>query len=205
MARTLRTLVVALSAALALAGTAQAQGGGYAVVGGSEAAAAQVRAALDASAFDWSVLPAQVTIEITRCGCAGAQPGTIVLDEETLTSSPFGPRYAWGIVQHELAHQLDFLLFARRERRILRRQLGGSAWCHEQAGVAHDANVCERFATAVAWAFWPSRENVQRPAWRAPRPLRARSFRRLATRLVAHAAARARAAQAVVVTAPTGR
>jgi hypothetical protein len=185
--------LAALAGALALAGTAQARGGDYVIVGGSEEAAAQVRAALDASAFDWDVV-GPVTIEITRCGCAGAQPGRIVLDEATLTSSPFGPRYAWGIVQHEFAHQLDFLVLGASERRELRRQLGGSAWCHEVPGRPHDENTCERFATAVAWAFWPSRENVQRPDWRTPRPLRAGAFRKLAAHLVSRAAARAQAA-----------
>jgi hypothetical protein len=188
MAHRIVTTLLVLAAAFALAGPAQARGGNYTIVGGSDEAQAQVRAALEASRFDWSLLP-EVTIEITRCGCAGAQPGTIILDENILTRTLFGIRYAWGIVQHEYAHQVDFLLLRPRDRKVLRRQLGGEVWCYEQFGLAHSDHGCERFATAVAWAFWPSAENIQRPNWQAKKPLRAKPFRKLVNRLAGRAAA----------------
>ena len=50
---------------------------------------------------------------------------SLLFCKDILVSSPFGPRYAWGIVQHEYAHQVDFLLFGRSERRAIRRVLGG--------------------------------------------------------------------------------
>lgn len=186
----LRTTLAALATALCLAGGAQAAGGNYVFVGGSDEAREQVRAALKASSFNWGVVSQQITIQISRCGCGGARPGTIVLDEDVLLSSPFGPRYAWGIVQHEYAHQVDFLLFGTRERRTLRQVLGGKDWCYERPGLAHDDHGCERFATMVAWSYWRSPDNAQRPDWAARPPIRPAAFRRLANRLVAQALAR---------------
>lgn len=166
---------------LALAGDALAVGGNYVFAGGSPAAQAQVRAALERSTFDYDVVPAQITIRITNCGCAGARRGEIVLDETQLTRSPFGPRYAWGIVQHEYAHQVDFFVLAQSDRNLFTSRFGGIAWCYETSGVAHDDNGCERFATLVAWAHWRSSENIQRPGWRpqgapALRRYRVRAF-----------------------------
>jgi hypothetical protein len=81
MARSFRTTLIALLASLALAGTAQAAGGNYVIEGGSPEAQETVRAALSASSFDFSRVPAEIKIKISRCGCAGARPGVIVLDE----------------------------------------------------------------------------------------------------------------------------
>jgi hypothetical protein len=182
MGRSSLTGLAAIAAVLALAGPAHARGGAYVFEGGSPAARAQVRAALQASTFDWGLVRGVVTIEIGRCGCAGSVPGRIVLDEDQLTSSPFGPRYSWGIVQHEYAHQIDFHQLDPGERAALRRQLGGRDWCYEQPGLGHDDHACERFATTVAWAFWRSPQNVQRPAWAGRKPT-ATDFRRLVNRL----------------------
>lgn len=190
MARILRTTIAGVAAALCLAGGAQAAGGNYVFVGGSDEARDVVREALEASRFDWDRVPGRVTIEISRCGCAGARPGVILLDEDVLVRSPFGTRYAWGIVQHEYAHQVDFLLLGARERRTLRRVLGGSDWCYERSGLAHDDHACERFATMVAWSYWPSRDNVERPGWAPRPPMRQVAFRKLVNRLAAQAAAR---------------
>lgn len=164
-ARRLLLVVATVVAALALPGTASATGGNYAFVGGSQEARAQVRAALEASSFVWDRVPFEVTIRITNCGCAGAKPGEIMLDEKTLVRSPFGARYAWGIVQDEYAHQVDYFLFHARERAMLLRSLGANAWCYEVGGLAHDDYGCERFAAMVAWAYWPSRDNIRRPVW----------------------------------------
>jgi hypothetical protein len=164
-ARRLLPILAAFATAFACAGPASASGGNYTIVGGSDEARAQVRAALAVSSFDWSRVPATVTIRITNCGCAGAKPGEIVLDEKTLAGSPFGARYAWGIVQDEYAHQVDYFLFGPRERATLMRRIGGKAWCYEVGGFAHDNYGCERFAAMVAWAYWPSRDNIRRPVW----------------------------------------
>lgn len=190
--RTLLFLTILLTG-LVPAGHALAAGGNYVFSGGSEAARAQVRMALDRSAFNWSRVPAQITIRITNCGCAGAKPGEIVLDEKLLTSSPFGRYHAWGIVQHEYAHQVDFFLLDARDRSALSRRLGGKAWCYEVKGVGHDDNGCERFATFVAWAFWKSGANSQAPHWAQRTSIRRPAFRKLVQRLLAAPAAPARA------------
>ena len=143
-----------LLAAFVLAGEAKAVGGHYAFVGGSDAARAAVHSALDASRFDWDLVEQEITIRITDCGCAGANPGEIILDEEVLTDLRFGPKYAWGIVQHEYAHQVDFFLLDARDRRRVRQWLGGSDWCYEDPDVDHDDHACERFASSLAWAYW---------------------------------------------------
>ncbi|HEX2045489.1 MAG TPA: hypothetical protein VHF23_07685 [Gaiellaceae bacterium] len=181
-ARRLLLPLALLVGVLVPAGDALARGGDYTIEGGSLEAQAQVHAALAASRFDWGVVPARITIRITRCGCAGSRPGEIVLDEDALVRSPFGPRYAWGVVQHEYAHQVDWLVLRPRERRALARRLGARAWCHDEPGLAHDDYGCERFATSLAWAYWRSPENVQRPTWE--RPFQPRPFRSLLARFV---------------------
>lgn len=88
-------LLVAL-AALIVPAKAQAGGGAYVFSGGSEAARAQVRAALEASSFDWSLVPATVTVRIANCGCAGSSPRLIVLHETLLAAAPYGRAYKLG-------------------------------------------------------------------------------------------------------------
>jgi hypothetical protein len=163
MAAKIVSVLVVVIVTLAFAGSALAKGGNYVIDGGSPEAQATVRSALEASRFDWSRVPVQVTIQITNCGCAGAQPGTIVLDESMLTSSAFGARYAWGIVQHEYAHQVDFFLLTTSDRRAIRKALGGADWCNEAADVAHDQHGCERFAEAFAWSYWPRQTTPSEP------------------------------------------
>jgi hypothetical protein len=161
-----RRILLALALATAFlvsAGEALARGGDYVIEGGSPEAQGQVRAALEASRFDWGVVRERITIRITRCGCAGARPGEIVLDEDVLTRSPFGPRYAWGIVQHEYAHQVDFFLLDPARRAFLNATLGGLDWCGAVTGLHHAAYGCERFASTLAWAYWPSPQNALRP------------------------------------------
>ena len=153
-------------------------GGHYAFVGGSDAARAAVRSALDASRFDWDLVEQEITIRITDCGCAGANPGEIILDEEVLTDPRFGPKYAWGIVQHEYAHQVDFFLLEARDRRRVRQWLGGSDWCYEDPDVDHDDHACERFASSLAWAYWPRpRRNIMGCTQPSRRRNSARCFR----------------------------
>ena len=107
---------ISLLAAFVLAGEAKAVGGDYAFVGGSDAARAAVRSALDASRFDWDLVE---------------------------------------------AHQVDFFLLDARDRRRVRQWLGGSDWCYEDLDVDHDDHACERFASSLAWAYWPRhRRNI---------------------------------------------
>jgi len=172
-------LLIAL-AALFVPAKAQAGGGAYVFSGGSEAARAQVRAALEASSFDWSLVPATVTVRIADCGCAGSRPGLIVLDEKLLASAPYGRAYTWAIVQHEYAHQVWDSALDDDARALLRARLGGTDLCYEQPGLPHDAHACERFADTLAWAYWPDPENPTR--W--SRAMGARRFRILMAELL---------------------
>lgn len=177
MFRALRTALVSGLAALALAGPAHAAGGDYVFDGGSANARKQVKAALDASSFDWSVVPVEITIHIERGAGPHSTVGEIWLDPRLLASG----RFAWGIVQHEYAHQVAYFSLGTTERRELTRALGGTAWCYEKRGVDHDDQTCERFASTLAYAFWPARANTERPEARmAPA-----AFRSLVSRLVA--------------------
>ena len=73
---------------------AQSSGSGYTFSGGTAAQRATVRAALAASGFDWSLVPARVTIHIVPRGDCAAARGEIWLDSRTLAAG----REAWGIV-----------------------------------------------------------------------------------------------------------
>jgi hypothetical protein len=148
--------------ALLVPAKADAAGGSYTFSGGSESARATVRNALEASAFDWSLVPEPVTIEIVDCGCAGARPGVIVLDERLLESWPYGRAYTWGVVQHEYAHQVWWLALDDAQRSFLQGKLGAPDLCYEQSVIPHDAHACERFASTFAWAYWPNAGNPMR-------------------------------------------
>lgn len=153
----LKRLLVTVVAALVLAPAAFAKGGVHVFDGGTRAEQAQVQAALDASAFDFSVVPGPVTIHIARGSASRSVPGQIWLDASLLD----GGRLAWGVVQHEYAHQVDFSVLDDGDRAALRSALGGDAWC---SGAVHARLTCERFADLVAWAYWSSADNVMRPS-----------------------------------------
>ena len=55
-----------------------------------------------------------------------AVPGKIFLDPGLLDSGEF----AWGVVQHEYAHLVDFALLNDATRARLDGALGGSVWCY---------------------------------------------------------------------------
>ncbi len=161
MARFLRRIALVAFAALVFAGAAQAAGGNYVFDGGSAPEQAQVRAALNASAFPWGVVPQQITIHIVRgIPRSEAVPGQIWLDADLLDAG----QYAWGVVQHEYAHEVDYFLLDPGRRAILSQQLGGAAWDYSVPGLAHSAYTCERFASTLAWTYWPSQGNVMKPA-----------------------------------------
>jgi len=152
----LRRLVIPLLLALALAPNALAGGGRYTFDGGTKAQQAQVRAALNASTFDWNAVPGPVVVHIGRGDGPHAVAGQIWLDASLLDSG----RFSWGVVQHEYAHQLDFAVLTDSMRTRLHAVLGGSSWW---GGADHGSLDCERFADALAWAYWQSPDNVMRP------------------------------------------
>jgi hypothetical protein len=152
-------LVGGLVAAMLLPSVGRATGGRYAFAGGTPRQRGEVVRALDASSFDWQLVPARITIHIGPGVSSRATPGEIWLDANLLDAGMF----AWGVVQHEYAHQVDFFLLTARARELLLRRLGGSAWCTPTA-VRRDQLGCERFASTLAWAYWPSPENCMRPA-----------------------------------------
>lgn len=155
----LRRLVILLALAFVLPASAQAAGGNYVFEGAAPSERSAVRAALNASSFDWNVVPKQVTIHVGSYGVSHATPGHVWLDRGLLASG----RFAWATVMDEYAHQVDFFVLDPTRRSVLQQRLGASAWCYEVAGLAHDAHGCERFSSMIAWAYWPSKDNSYRP------------------------------------------
>jgi len=157
--------------------------GSYTFDGGTKKERETVVAALEASSFNWNwtLLPGSITIHIVRGEPSRSLPREVWLDADLLDSGEF----AWGVVQHEYAHQVDYLLLDDAQRALLLRELGGRDWCYAVPGLAHDQYGCERFASTLAWSFWPSRQNSMRPTHpgdesAAMAPAR---FRALVTRL----------------------
>ena len=154
---TLTLLVAAL--ACTFAQSALAGGGRYAFDGGTVFERAQVHAALEASSFNWGLIPATVVVHIGSYGDSYSTVGNVYVDGALLDSG----RFSWGVVQHEFGHQVDFFLLDDGKRSALATLLGGSDWCYETAGLQHSDHGCERFASELAWAYWPSSDNVMRP------------------------------------------
>jgi hypothetical protein len=159
----LRRLILWLSflGVLAFPAPALAVGGRYVFVGGTPAERAQVLAALDASSFDWSVVPQTITIHIARGVESEARPGQIWLSSALVDSG----RFSWGTIQHEYAHQVDYFLLDPVARAALTTQLGGFTWW-TRAELPHAWAGAERFASTLAWAYWPSADNALRPTSR---------------------------------------
>ena len=162
----LRSIGIAASlglAALALTGTAAARGGRYVFDGGTPRQQAQVRAALEVSAFDWNVVPATIAIHVQRGTDTYASRGEIWIDSALLNSGTF----SWGPIQHEYAHQVDFYLLTDEQRAELNALLHGKVWSHDAStalhGPDHASLGAERFASTLAWSYWPSRANSLRP------------------------------------------
>jgi hypothetical protein len=154
----------ALLATACLASPAASGGvdNGYAFDGGTPAQRQTVAAALAASSFDWQLVPGRITIHIRHGAPSTSTPREIWLDADLLHAGQF----AWGVVQHEYAHQVDYLLFDDAARARLRQQLGGLDWCYSVPGLRHSDYGCERFASTFAWSFWPSSANCMRPSAR---------------------------------------
>ena len=146
-------------ASLFACGNALASGGNYRFDGGTPFEQRQVVQALTVSSFDWSVVPEQITIHIGANLQSEAAPGEIWLDANLLDAGDF----SWGVVQHEYAHQVDFLLFDDAMRAQLDPLLGGTVWFYTVPGLAHGRYGCERFASTLAWSYWPSSANSMKP------------------------------------------
>lgn len=159
MARAIKIALVTAVAALALTGQAQARGGNYAFDGGSAKQRTQVRSALDASSFNWSLVPARIKIHIAPIGQSYATRGEIWLDARLLNAG----RFSWAVVQDEYAHQVDFFLFDAAKRTKLNALLGGKDWCYGVSGLLHHEYGCERFASTLVWSYWPARDNAYKP------------------------------------------
>jgi hypothetical protein len=159
LARAFRVPLLVAVLLLAAPAVAHAAGGNYVFDGGTARQRGQVRAALEASAFPWGKVPASVTVHIRRGARSEAVPGHIWLNASLLDSG----RFSWGIVQHEYAHQVDFFLLDTEKRSRLLPVLGGRDWYYGVPGLPHDEYACERFASTLAWAYWPSSQNAVRP------------------------------------------
>lgn len=185
MARLICALTaVAACAALALPAPASAAGGSYSFVGGTAWERAQVRRALNASRFDWGVIPGTVRIHLERDTDSYSLPGAIWIDRDLLRAGPFG----WAVVQDEYAHQIDFGLFDEQMRARLTMALGGRAWCASTfPGLQHRDYGCELFSSTLVWAYWPSRLNAYRPESRADEAaaMPAQRFRKLVESVLA--------------------
>src|SRR5581483_4369290 len=123
---TAAAVVLALGALVFGTARAQASGGNYVFDGGTPAEQQQVRLALQASAFNWSAVPAQITITIEPTAVSESVQGRIWLDSNLLDAG----RFSWGVVQNEYAHQVDFYLLNDAQRAQLTRALGAAAWCY---------------------------------------------------------------------------
>jgi hypothetical protein len=158
--RRFTSLLAGAAVAAVLAQPALAAGGRFTFAGGTARQQSAVRGALGASSFDWNVLPSSIVVHIAPVDGSYAEPGHVYIDGALLDSG----RYSWGIVLHEFAHQVDFLLFDDATRAMFNRALGGSDWCYGVLELDHAAYGCERFASELAWAYWPSAENSMSPA-----------------------------------------
>jgi hypothetical protein len=163
------TVALCALAALAVPGQAASAGGNYLFVGGTKPQRKAVVSALEASSFNWTLVPGPITIHIAAGVDSTAAPGMIWLDADLLAAGPF----AWGVVQHEYAHQVDYFLLDEAERARLMDLLGGKEWCYTVLSLPHEDYGCERFASMLAWAYWPSPENCMRPADRTTHARRA--------------------------------
>ena len=130
--------------------------GDYVFDGGTPLEQQQVRLALQASSFNWSAVPAQITIKIEPNVVSQSLPGHIWLDSRLLDAGEF----SWGVVQNEYAHQVDFYLLTDAQRTELTGALGAAAWCYaDQPGLTLAQAGCERFASTLAVAYWPTPDN----------------------------------------------
>lgn len=154
-----RVAALCAAASLVLPAAAIPAGGSYVFDGGTRAQRQAVIFALEASSFDWDVVPGPIVVHIVRGAASEAAPGEIWLDADLLDAG----RFAWGVVQHEYAHQVDYLRLDDAQRARLLELLGGRDWCYGVTGLRHAEYGCERFASTLAWSYWQSPDNCMRP------------------------------------------
>jgi hypothetical protein len=154
--------VLLLLGCLAPVRGALAIGGTYTIEGGTPHDQQQIRDALNASLFDWSLVPVAVVIHIEPgLRQSSAQPGNIWINPVDIKVGTYG----WATVQHEYAHELDFALLDDATRARLLPLLGGLDWWDSTWLLLHAQRGCERFASTLAWSYWPVPENSLRPLW----------------------------------------
>jgi hypothetical protein len=177
------TLLVVAAISPTLSSSADETRRGHVVLGGTTAQRAEVRKALEASAFDWSVVPFVVKIRIADGPKSWARRGEIRLSAQLLDKG----RASWGTVQHEYGHQVDLYLLDDADRKRIRKALGGYAWLPKNEAVPHAERGAERFASTFAWAYWPSQNNSMRPrsAEDESAAMKPAQFRTLLARLLA--------------------
>lgn len=159
--RLLALTLVAWAVLFPASSVALAAGGNYVFQGGTSNEQQQVRDALQASSFNWSLVTEQITIDITPTMVSESVPGTIYLDPSLLDSG----EWSWGVVQNEYANQVDFYLLPQSDEALFNTALGGTAWCYgDQPGLDMTQYGCERFASTLAWSYWQSPENCIQPA-----------------------------------------
>ena len=152
--------VAAVVGTLVVPSIATGAGGLYVVDGGTPAERHTVDAALAASSFDWSLVATVISIHVVRGADSFAIPGEITLDADLLDAGTF----AWGVVQHEYAHQVDYSRFDGELRAQFLKLLGATTWCYGTAPVLpHAVYGCERFASTLAWSYWQSPDNCMKP------------------------------------------
>ena len=121
-----------------------------------------MRTALRVSTFDFTPVAARVTVVIGRnipSSDAWAS-GVVNLDANLLDAGQF----SWGVVQHEMGHEVDFLYLTDADRAQLLAALGGQSWWYTVPMLAHGEYGCERLASELSWAFWPDTlDNSMRP------------------------------------------
>ena len=152
-------MVLAAACFGVFAQSALASGGSYSFIGGTAAEQATVHSALQASSFDWGLIPSTITFTIAPVGTSYSTYGHVFIDPKLLDAG----RFSWGVVQHEMGHQVDFFLLDDSKRALIEQRLGGLDWCYSVPGLIHSAYGCERFASELAWAYWPSADNSMRP------------------------------------------
>jgi hypothetical protein len=138
-------------------------------------------------------VPVTVTVHIAHGIGSSATPGQIWLDADLLDSGT----YAWGVVQHEYAHQVDFFLLSASARTQLLTALGGASWWQSSAAahapdgtLQHASLASERFASTLAWSYWQSSANTLKPQSRADESgaMAPAKFRQLLAALLARTA-----------------
>lgn len=171
-----------IAAGGAVAGEAWAAGGRYLVYGGTAEQQGQVRFALEVSTFDWGIVGKPVVIHITPGGGVFATRGHIWIPASVVDGSP----KSWLEIQGEYAHQVDFFVLSDPVRRKFQALLGGSAWWYTSSLRPPEEYTSERFASLLAWAYWPGPQKSLPMRWKSGDSLAvlAARFRALMQKLV---------------------